>query len=77
VNIFVVDDFVDRDDNGASQFNKKASIANNGFFNIFGIDDGTGVEFTDETRVDENFSVFDFDTINCFAFLIKFSSSCK
>jgi hypothetical protein len=77
VNIFVVEDVDGRDGNGASQLDKNASIANSGFLNIFGRDCVIGVGPDDNELVDENFSLFDFNTISCFAFLTNSSSYCK
>ncbi|CAF1479237.1 unnamed protein product, partial [Rotaria magnacalcarata] len=67
----------DDDGNSASQFDKNDSIASNGFLIIFGRERVSGVELDADGYVDINFSLFDFDAINCFAFLMNFSSSCK
>ncbi len=77
MNNLVVGDVDNRDGNGASQFDKNVSIANNGLFIIFERACAIGVEFDEDKYVDENFSDFDFNTINCFAFLMNLSSSCK
>lgn len=77
MNIFVVEEVDDRRGSGASQLNKNVSIANTDFLNIFERDCVIDVGPDDNELVDENFSVFDLKTINCFAFLMNFSSCCK
>ncbi len=68
---------MDCDATGDSQLNKKFSIANNGFFNNFGGTCAAGVEIADDERDDWNLPSFDFNTINCLAFLTNGSSSRK
>jgi len=56
------------DGNGASQFDKNASIAINGFLNIFGRVRVTGVECDEDECVNENCSLFDLSTTNFLLF---------
>jgi hypothetical protein len=77
LNDFVVVGVVDRVGNGASHLVKNASIDSNDFLVIFGTGCAVGVELVEDECVGENFSIFDLSTINCFAFLINLSSSCK
>ncbi len=77
MNSFVVKEVDDRRGSGASQLDKNASIANIGFLRIFERECVVDVKPDDVELAGENFCVFDLEAINCFAFLINFSSNCK